>query len=261
MSTIQQGSDAQVRRQSSLWVQVTDLFLIEMTNWRWSWRYMLLTATLTPMAAILGMGVFARDSGPEALAFVLTGNAVVSLIFGTMSNVESRFSFMRLRGGLDYYSSLPVRRYALIVAVVLSFLLLSLPSLVVTVGLGALILGVRVALHPVVLIVVPLCAVCMAGVGALIGCSVPEPSQGGAINLLVTMIMMGLGPVLVPPDRLPGVLLVLGRLSPATYAASALRQALLGPVTGQILVDLVVLAAISAVVLGIVGQVMDWRQR
>jgi len=261
MSTIQPGSEPRARRRAVLWVQVLDLFLIEMTNWRWSWRYMLLTATLTPMVGILGLGVFARDSGPEALAFVLTGNAVVSLIFGTMSNVESRFSFMRLRGGVDYYASLPVRRYALIVAVVLSFLLLSLPSLAVTVGLGAWILGIRISLHPAIVLVVPLCAVCMAGVGALIGCSVPEPSQGGAVNLLVTMIMMGLGPVIVPPDRLPGVLLVLGRLSPATYAASAFRQALLGPVTGQILIDLAVLAAISVVVLGVVGQVMDWRQR
>ena len=125
MSTIQPGSEPRVRRRAALWVQVADLFLIEMTNWRWSWRYMLLTATLTPMVGILGLGAFARDSGPEALAYVLTGNAVVSLIFGTMSNVESRFSFMRLRGGVDYYASLPVRRYALIVAVVLSFLLLS----------------------------------------------------------------------------------------------------------------------------------------
>ena len=79
--------------------------------------------------------------------------------------------------------------------------------------------------------------------------------------MLVTMIMMGLGPVMVPPDRLPGVLLVLGRISPATYAASAFRQALLGPVTGQLVIDLAVLTAISVVVLGIVGQVIDWRQR
>jgi ABC-2 type transport system permease protein len=35
------------------------------------------------------------------------------------------------------------------------------------------------------------------------------------------LVMLGLGPVLIPPDRLPGIMLILGRLSPATYAASA----------------------------------------
>lgn len=55
-------------------------------------------------------------------------------------------------------------------------------------------------------------------------------------------------------------MLALGRLSPATYAASALRQALLGPLTGQIVVDLVVLAGVTVVVFWLVGRKMDWRQ-
>jgi len=74
------------------------------------------------------------------------------------------------------------------------------------------------------------------------------------------MVMLGLGPVLIPSARLPDVMLFLGRFSPATYAASALRQALLGPLTGQIFLDLVVLAGVTVVVLWLVGRKMDWRQ-
>jgi ABC-2 type transport system permease protein len=78
--------------------------------------------------------------------------------------------------------------------------------------------------------------------------------------LTLTLGMAGLGPVVVPPDRLPRTLRVLGRLSPATYAASALRQVLLGPVTIQILIDLAVLTAMAVLLFGVVIKTMDWRQ-
>jgi ABC-2 type transport system permease protein len=86
------------------------------------------------------------------------------------------------------------------------------------------------------------------------------PQEADVLSLFLTLVMAGLGPAVIPPDRLPRILLVLGRFSPATYAASAFRQALLGPLTGQILVDLGVLTAMSAAVFWLVGRKMDWRQ-
>ena len=65
--------------------------------------------------------------------------------------------------------------------------------------------------------------------------------------------------VVIPPDRLPGFMIVLGRFSPATYAASALRQTLLGPVTGQIAVDLAVLLVAGLIVFWLVVKRLDWR--
>jgi ABC-2 type transport system permease protein len=66
--------------------------------------------------------------------------------------------------------------------------------------------------------------------------------------------------VVVPPERLSRSLLRLSWLNPATYAASALRQALIGPVTGRIALDLTALIGATIVVLGIVTRVLDWRQ-
>ena len=67
--------------------------------------------------------------------------------------------------------------------------------------------------------------------------------------------------MVVPPDRLSAVLLALGRLSPATYAASALRQVVIGPLTGRLALDLATLIGWTILVFGIVGRVLDWRQR
>ena len=63
-------------------------------------------------------------------------------------------------------------------------------------------------------------------------------AESGTISTLLTLLMLGLGPVVIPPDRLPAILQAVGRFSPATYAASALRQALLGPITPQLWLDL-----------------------
>jgi ABC-type lipopolysaccharide export system ATPase subunit len=69
-----------------------------------------------------------------------------------------------------------------------------------------------------------------------------------------------LGPVVIPPDRLPEITLVLGRLSPATYAASALRQTVVGPVTTEIILDLTALLGMAVLFLWLAGRKMAWRQ-
>jgi ABC-2 type transport system permease protein len=249
------------RHQPSILVQLVDLFLIEFTNWRWSWRGMVILGMIAPLTSILALGIFARDSGQEALAYVLSGNVVLALMFENQNKVQSHFTFMRFQGTLDYYATLPIRKHAVILAVVCSFLLLSVPSLTVTVFLGSLVLDVPLKLSPLILIVVPACVIPMAGIGALIGTSARTPQEAGSLSLLVMTVMLGLGPVVIPPERLPDVVLALGRFSPATYAASALRQALLGPVTGQIVRDLAALAGFGVVVFVLVGRKMDWRHR
>jgi ABC-2 type transport system permease protein len=248
-------------KRPSLLAQMIDLFLMELTNWRWSWRTLVLTGTITPMLGIVALGVFAHNAGRETQAYILTGNVVLSLMFGNLEKVQSRFVYMRFTGALDYFATLPVQRYMLILAILFSFLLLSLPSLIVTIIFGSLFLGIPLALNSLILVTVPLCAIPLAAIGALIGTSARTPESAGSISLLVTFLLVGLGPVVIPPNHLPRLMILLGYLSPATYAASALRQTLLGPLTGEIVIDLALLAAFGIVSLWVVGRRMDWRQK
>lgn len=109
------------------------------------------------------------------------------------------------------------------------------------------------------LLIVPLCALPLAGLGALLGTSFRTPEETMAVDRLVTLLLLVIGPVLIPPERLPDLLVTLGHLSPATYAASALRQGLLGPVTGRIMVDILVLCAFTCISFWLVNRKMDWR--
>lgn len=249
------------RKPLSFPAQVLDLLLIELTNWRWSWRSMVTVATLAPLFSILALGVFGRDSGPEALAYILTGNVVMTLLFGIMGNVQSHFNFMKSMGGLDFFATLPINKYALVIAIVIGFLLLSLPSIVVTAVLGSLILGVPLSVSPFILLVIPVSAIPLAGIGAITGLRGRNLQESGAMNLLITLLLAGLGPVVIPPDRLPDWLVIAGRFSPATYAASALRQTLLGPVTAELIFDLAALAIFGLISFTLVRTFLDWRQK
>lgn len=243
-----------------LLVQFWDMLLIELTNWRWSWRTMILLSMMMPLLSIVGLGVFAGNAGHETLAYILTGNIVMALVFGTMDKIQTHYMYMRLMGTLDYFATLPIKRYAFILAMVIAFLLLALPSVIVTIILGALYLHVPLSPNPLLLIVIPLCTTPLAGIGALIASYARTPEDSGAISLLLTVVLVGLGPVVVPPDRLPHILIWLGYLSPATYAASALRQTLLGPVTWQLGLDLSILVLFSCVVFWFVGHKLRTTQ-
>lgn len=246
-------------KRPSFLVQLIDILSIELTNWRWSWRSTLFIGVVAPLFLIIVFTIFARDSGRDALSYVLIGNVVLSLTFGMLGNINSHVLFMRFRGILDYFATLPIWRPILILAVLLAFLLLSLPSTLVTIILGSLLQGISLQVSLLVVLVVPLCSLPLAAIGALIGSRARNVQEAGAIQYIVTFVLLGIGPVMVPPQKLPTILLLLGRLSPATYAVSALRQVLLGPVTYQLAIDMAVLAGFTITMFFIVNKTMSWR--
>jgi ABC-2 type transport system permease protein len=248
------------RKPTSPLVQFMDLLFMELTNWRWSWRGIVLTSLVAPMLGIVALGSLAQHGAKESLVYILTGNLVMSLMFGNLGNVANRFVFMRMSGTLDYYATLPIQKVALMLAVVVAFFLLSLPSFLVAIAFGAWFLKLTLTLNITLLLVVPLCVLSLAGVGAFIGTTARTPDEGNSLALLVTMVLLFIGPVLIPPDRLPNLLIALGWFSPATYAASALRQTLIAT-TSRLMVDLFALFAWTAVSLWSVRQRLSWQQR
>ena len=247
------------RKRPSPLTQLLDLILIQLSNWRWSWRRMITTGMVAPVISLMALGLFARESGPEALAYVLTGNVVLALMFENMSKVSGNFAYMKAMGTLEYFATLPVQRYMVVLATLIAFFFMSLPATLVTILAGHFLLGVPLSPHLLLLLVVPLTAVPLAALGALIGSTARTPEEGGSTTTLLIFLLTGLGPVVIPPDRLPEVMVKLGRLSPATYAASALRQTLIGPVTDQLVWDLLALFLLTLLLGWATGRKMTWR--
>jgi ABC-2 type transport system permease protein len=239
-------------------VQLFNLTLIQLANWRWSWRGTLLTGVVAPLMGTLALGIFSTKND---LGYIVTGYMVMSLLFGTFDKVAGHFAYMRMVGRLEYFATLPIYRSALILATVSAFMVLSLPAVLLTLLAGVLFLDVQIALSPWVLVVIPLIGVTLCGLGALIGIVIKTPEEVGSISALMTFILVGFGPIVIPINRLPDIIGTLSYMSPATYAASALRQTVLG-VSDRIPlgIDLIVLSLILLGSLWLVGRRMDWRQ-
>lgn len=248
------------RKRPSFATQLLDLTLIQLSNWRWSWRGTLLSGIVAPLFTLVALGIFARDAGTEAIVYVLTGNVVLSLMFENLDRVSSNFAFMKAMGTLNYFATLPVSRYAVVLATLLAFFLLSLPATLTTILFGSWFLAVPLTISPLILLVIPLIALPLASLGAFIGTTTRTPMEAGPITSLIVLILAGLGPVIFPPSRLPAFMVTIGRFSPATYAASALRQTLIGPVTGQLVIDLVMLILLALLLGWLVNRKMSWHQ-
>lgn len=241
--------------------QITDLILIQLTNWRWSWRGTLITSIIAPAISTAALGVFAGNA-PNTLAYIVTGNIVLSLLFGTLGQVSGNFAYMRANGMLDYFATLPIYRSALIIATVIAFFVLSIPSTLITLLIGTLLLHLPLTISPLILIVIPLITLTLAGLGALIGLTGSTPESVSAVSNLTTFALISLGPIIVPADRLPEIIRVVSYLSPATYAASALRQVVLASIEPiPLAVDMLILTVVMLALLWLVGQKIDWRGR
>ncbi len=83
------------RRPQPFLTQLLDLTLIQLSNWRWSWRNVIIIGIFVPLISMLALGSFAGKQDKEALSYVFIGNLVLSLLFSHQGRVASNFAFMR----------------------------------------------------------------------------------------------------------------------------------------------------------------------
>ncbi|MEI6045662.1 MAG: ABC transporter permease [Chloroflexota bacterium] len=235
-----------------------DLFLIQLANWRWSWQAMAINGLIVPMTTLYFLKTMGTAADQPEL--ILSGNIIVSLIFTTMYGTSARFSFMRTFGVLDYYATLPVPKALLVLAVNAGFLVLSLPTALLTVLIGQWFLGLNLSLSPMFLVLVPLASFSLSAVGAFVGVAAPNFDAANTVTAILQFIFMGLGPVLLPEERLPAFAIFLGHFLPSTYAADALRHTLNSTYDGRFFLDLAFLIIFDLLAMVFVGYKMEWRR-
>lgn len=247
-------------RSQPQWLQFSDLLYIELLNWRWGWRPLILTGILLPVLSIALLGYIVGPGGETGrYAHILTGNVTVALIFTNMRRVTTRFSWMRDAGTLDYYGTLPVRHYLVVLAVLFAFFLLSLPSVLVTLLFGAYFLDIKLQVNLLAIGILPLAALSLAGLGAYVGMAARSTEMAQTYSQALLFLFLALGPVMIPSDNLPYLLRIAGWMNPATYGASALRHVILGPVTNRLWLDVALLIGLATVTLYLVDRKISQR--
>jgi ABC-2 type transport system permease protein len=226
-------------------VQLLDLLLMQLTHWRWAWIPTVITGTIAPVTLLVGLGRLAQGGGPESLRYLFAGAVVLGLVFENQNKVAAQFAVQRETGALPYFLSLPIRPALHTLSVILSFFLLSLPALAVLLLVGPAVLHIELDISPLFIVALPVAVLSMSAVGALIGVSARSVAQADALSLALTMTLIGLGGVLVQPALLPLPFQLLSTVNPVVYAASALRQTMLGPVGPRLVADLAVLLGVA----------------
>lgn len=261
MSLTRPTTNRRINQPQPVLKQLASIFIMELMNWRWSWRFTLVIGMVAPLIFTIMIGAMAQSASAETISYWLTGNIILSLMFTNLSRMANRFAFMREVGSLDYFATLPIQRAALVAGVLSSFFLISLPAVILTIIFSAYYLNISFQPNLLLVAVLPLVGMALAGTGAFIGVTARSQDEAVTYGQVVSLLLLIIGPVMMPPDRLPQILDWLGWFSPATYAASALRQSLIGPMTPRFWVDIFALMAITAGFLWLVGRRMDWRQR
>jgi ABC-2 type transport system permease protein len=240
------------------------LCAMQFASMRWFWRGMVINGFCIPMFLLIFWKLLltgsAESVGASAAAVqFLAGNMVVSLLFGLMGRVASRFAFLQDTGALDYYATLLVRRVMLILAVIGVFMVASLPGVLLALWVGAAWLAVPIHPHPLLALALALGACSLAVLGAAVGVYCRSQEQASNVTSLVTLGLMVLSPVLAPVERLPKLLQWTSYLTPTTYATAAVRGALVSQLDTRFWLNLAALALFCLLALFLVARRLDWR--
>ena len=243
------------------WLEFRLLFAVQMLEEWVMWTLTLFFTTFFPLFMVFGFGAVGSGQTRDGLLYVITGSTVVSLVTVGITMVSQQLSWMKQQGVFLYYASLPISKISLLLAVMASRLILQLPGIVVALLGGTLLYGFHISPNPLLLVILPLTALALSGVGAAIGLVLPSPQLVSLVSQVAIILVLFGAPVLIPLDHLPLPLQWFGLLLPPTYAADALRRALAGVSDAHLALDIGVLALFAAGSLAVVTRGLEWRLR
>ena len=221
------------------------LLRMQMARVRTSWRPYLIVSSAMPLGiAVLMRAVMDDAQVTEFGRQIVAGSAVLAIAMTAIVMLAQRVAALKESGAIDFYSTLPVARAAVVGSILASFAIFALPGTLIVVTLGALLFDLSLAALWAAVPVWLLGSFALAGIGVAIGFRAPDEQLAGMFSNLAMMAVLFLG--ILPPDTLPNWLGPLRAILPSTYAVDALKPGLDGDVSGSQGWDLLILAAFGA---------------
>lgn len=225
----------------------------------------LLVTLVIPVVLLVFFGavpelLLSADQYVSPIALLVPGILALAIISTSLVNLGISTAYERSYGVLKRLGGSPLPRGGLIAAKLLTVLVVELIQFALIAGIAAIGFAWSPgpgAAVPVVIAALLLGTLAFAGLGLLMaGALRAEATLAGANGLYLAFLL--LGGIVVPVDRLPGVLADLARLLPASALSDALRVGL-GATTGDVAGPLVVLAAWSLGAVGVTARTFRWE--
>ncbi len=232
--------------------------LLEMAH---TWYWHVSFALILPIAFVFGFGRIGggNTASPESLLYVISGAAVFAVANDGLYVLASRIGLMRRDGQLLYYSSLPINRGALFIALIGARLLITLPGMLIPLVFGAWLYDLPLIFSPWLLILFPVSALALSVMGMLLGSVIESLDILYMLtNLLLFILVMG-APIFIPVHMLPLPLQIIGYFLPPTYVANALRDSLTGNIGPSFYINLSVLVGMAVFGFVAVNRWLRWQ--
>ena len=217
------------------------LLRMQLARVRTSWRPYLIVSSAMPLGiAVLMRAIMDPEQVDRFGEQIVAGSAVLAIAMTAIVMLAQRIAALRESGGLDFYSSLPVKRWMVVLSILVSFAIFSLPGTIIVSFLGALLFDLSLTALWAAVPVWALGSFALAGLGVGVGLAAPDEQLAGMYSNLAMMAVLFLG--IIPTGRLPNWLAPLRAILPSTYAVDALKPGLAGSFTSGQVWDLLLLA-------------------
>lgn len=179
---------------------------------------------------------------------VVAGATVLVAAFVCLDLLAQRIGALRADGGLDYYAALDVPGPAVVLGTAGSYATFTLPGAVITAVVGAALYQLPFARLWILLLVLPLAAAALAGLGTLLGLLAPRAELATVAGQLGMSVVLFLG--IIPAHRLPLAIRAVRAVVPSTYAVDALADTFRARVPwGTVALDLAICLAVAVATL------------
>ncbi len=250
------------------WVRHTPRVLLQqykvvllafLASYRTQWVMYIIAGILAPLGLILFARSILGGTTPQQAIFLLGGNMALSIILGPTTFLIAWLGAAKESKEFDYWIMLPVPKYVVVLAIISVAVIFAFPGLAGTYILGVLLLGLPFSGGWSLIFLALLSALSIAGLGVLLGYSVPNPQAANVVSNLLILVVAFLSPIMIPADALPLPLRIISWIMPSTYAADAFRSVLAGDVGPGLVVDIIFLTLSSVLLLSLAQWNLRWR--
>ena len=227
---------------------------------RSSWFWTLILGAAFPLMLLLFLLFFTTGMSEQARLYILTGNIVYALTINGMLTVGQELGWQKQNRSFEFYATLPISKYTLLIALLTRSSLFSLPSVAIILIVGRFFFDLSIPLDPLLLILLILSSYVLVGFGALIGLYSPSHRVANSATQFLALIVAYLSPLMVPVENLPQFLRWTSAILPTTYVADALRLiASYGQWSVRLQTDFIILAGFVLLSFLLIRFKFDWR--
>jgi ABC-2 type transport system permease protein len=189
---------------------------------------------------------------PGLIGFSILVSPMFSLV-----NISSEYKKTKL---FKQLSLTPLSKMEWLASKVLWYIVLTIASFLLMVGVGVLAFGAHVTLTPGLIPFLILGPMLFAALGMLVGTVTKNPETAGVIGNIVTFPMMFLAGTFFPISVMPSYLQSIAHVLPLFYIVEGLNNVMVyGNYTGA-LIDIAVVGIITVVIFALAVKLFKWRE-